>query len=360
MPRVWFRTAVAAALLAAAAVRADPGDDLDPDLPPATDQPTDFDAAGGAVGSGFVVSQRVTPDSVTVGGTATLTLRIAAGKFKQPPRRPRLWELPSVKELEAKKLLKVERPDLRDKKSELPDRTPDAKTWEFDYKLRPLSPSLTRLPPLPFPYYTPSGTPGLPGRYQRTFSDEVPLKVSAPAEAAAAVPPIRAPEFMLQVEEGPAVRQRRDVLHLPSLPALVGLLLLPPLAGVGCYLAWRRLYPDAARRARVRQSRAAQHALKALQASGAATPDGVAAVAVGYLQQRLGMPGVAPTPVEVAAYLERTGAPPVLAGKAAEFFRACDAARFAPAPPTGPGELKAAASNLILTLENEPWSAPLS
>jgi hypothetical protein len=64
-----------------------------------------------------------------------------------------------------------------------------------------------------------------------------------------------------------------------------------------------------------------------------------------------------PTPAEVAGHLRRSGASEGLADKAAEFFRACDAARFAPSTPQAPDdELAQVAHHLINTLEAEPWS----
>jgi hypothetical protein len=132
------------------------------------------------------------------------------------------------------------------------------------------------------------------------------------------------------------------------------------LLAVGWCLLWRRFNPDAARRARIRQSLAARQALQALNSLAPAAADQrayrVARIAAGYLQQRLGLPTAEPTPAEVAACLGRAGSPDVLAGKAAEFFRACDAARFAPAP-LNAADLTAAASSLILTMEAEACAA---
>lgn len=353
MFRLWFHTvlAVGALALVAAAVRADPDDE--PDKPPLSGQPADFETAGGAIGTGFQATLKSSAESVQIGDTLTLTLSITAKEARQPPRRPRLWELKPYRDLEKKKALKIDRPDLNDKKWERPDRTPNAKTWEFDYKVR-IQSFLEELPRLRFPYYSPSGVSGLPGQYQETIADELPLTVKARVEPTPEAQPIRAPDFLLSVTEGPAVLERREVFRLPSLAVLLGLVLLPPLTAFGGYRAWRRLFPDAARRARHRESRAAQSALVALRTP--APPERVAAIAVGYLQNRLGMPGSSPTPVEVAAYLERAGAAPELAGKAAEFFRACDAARFAPAPPDGADDLASAATRLITTLESESWA----
>lgn len=102
----------------------------------------------------------------------------------------------------------------------------------------------------------------------------------------------------------------------------------------------------------------------------------VAAITARYLRQRFDLPAAEPTPAEVAGHLR--GALPggeKLAEQAADFFRACDAARFAPAgieSRHGPdhaimGErspllasrftnLTEMARQLIVSLEEKSWS----
>ena len=321
----------------------------DPDEPPVADQPTDFN---GAIGHKFQVSMSVDPAEVQVGNPLKLTLRVhAVGPWKRPPKRPRLGELECFK-----MRFQVERPDK--KLENQADRT-SKQTWEFDYRLRALSESVNEVPPFAFVYYRPSGSPSIPGSYQSPWTKEVPLLVKPRVETEKETqPPIRAPSQVFQIAEGPAVLRRDRVASLPSLPVLGLLLLLPPLAGLAWFIVWRRLFPNSAWRARKRQSGAARQALHALQALAPAHADQrayrVARIAAGYLHQRLGLPTVEPTPAEVGQYLERVGSPPPLAGKAAEFFRACDAARFAPVPAAA-DDLAVAAKNLILTLEAEPW-----
>jgi hypothetical protein len=329
--------------------------------PPPVGQPPTFTVLGGAVGHGFRVTQTVTPTSVQAEDAVTLTVRISAANAPQPPRRPRLWELKAYQDLESKKHLKMDRPDKKNR--DQPDRTPGPLTWEFDYRLRPLNESVTRLPSFTFHYFKPSASAELPGRYESVSASGVPLTVTAKVERPIVSPtPVQVPEALLHLVVGPEVRERRAAsIALPSVPVLLMLLLTPPLLALAWYRLWKRWYPDAARLARLRQSRAARHALHALEKLPAEDTDArahhVAAIAAGYLQHRLGLPTVEPTPAEVTAYLERIGAPAVLAGKTAEFFRACDAARFAPDPARGEDDLGAAARRLILTLESEPWAA---
>lgn len=341
------------------------GEAADLDEPPTVDQPEDFEPCGGAVGPSFRVSMRAQPPEIEVDKTLTLVVRIEVppklGPAKRPPRRPRLWELKPFQALEKKGWLKIERPER--KKTDLP-RTPGQQTWEFDYKVKVLSDSLKHLPRFAFVYYKPpaNALPGQKPMFPTTYPDEVPLKVKAkPAPPQLPPPPIKAPEMIFEVAEGPGLLERQSVARVPALLVLGAWLLAPPLLGACWYLAWRWFNPDAGRRARIRQSMAARHALRALNALGPADAEQrayrVARIAAGYLQQRLGLPTSEPTPAEVASCLGRAGSPEVLAGKAAEFFRACDAARFAPARLADADDLTAAASRLILTLEAEPWSA---
>jgi len=340
----------------------------DPDEPPARGQPLSFDASGGAVGSQFKVSLLVDPVEMWEGDAATLTVRISSPRCTRPPKRPRLkllWKDIRPPLFDAKQpLLAIEQPS--GKAADMPDRTPLPGIWEFDYRIRPMKDTLTRLPPLRFDFYVPPSTPGLPGKYEATYSNAMPLKVKAKAEVRIVPPPpIQVPDHILQIAEGPAVLRRQGGGHaLPSLSLVVVCLLVPPLAGIGCYVAWRRLYPDAARRARIRQSQAARQALHALQKVGTGDPGQrayrVSRIATSYMQARLGLPGAEPTPTEVALFLQRAGTSVEIAGKAAEFLRACDAARFAPTAPVGPDDLTSAATHLIQTLESEPWAAHTS
>jgi hypothetical protein len=334
------------------------GEIIDPYQPPLVGQPEDFERTGAAVGPGFRVSMRVQEPEAKLGEEFTLTVRIqATGRCERLPRRPRLDML---KPFHDKKLFQFAR---LDKKSiDKPTRKPDGNTWEFDYKVKPLSESIRRVPAWTFVYWKPSGSPVIPGRYESPRVESVPLTVKPKPTVVQAVTqiPIQAPAAVFQLAEGPDVLRRQGTAWIPDLPLLIGLLLAPPIVAIGWYVAWRRLFPDAARKARIRRSLAARQALQALSALGPADPSQrafrVARIAAGYLQQRLGLPTVEPTPAEVGAYLSRAGAGDVLAGKAAELFRACDVVRFAPAPPSS-DELAATATDLILTLEAEPWSA---
>jgi hypothetical protein len=122
------------------------------------------------------------------------------------------------------------------------------------------------------------------------------------------------------------------------------------------YLAWRRLYPNAARLARIRYSLAAQLALRTLHAGR--DSDAAFRSVESYLRNRLGVTTATPTPDEILTHFRQSGLSREIAAKVAEFFRACDAVRFAPAH--APPDLSGAAEALILALETETCSHPLS
>jgi hypothetical protein len=162
------------------------------------------------------------------------------------------------------------------------------------------------------------------------------------------------------VEGAEAVLRHDEPFALPRPWTLVlALLAIPAFCG-GWYAMWRRRNPDAARRARTRQSRAARQALHALTAVPQDTPahaaHPAAAIVADYLRQRWDLAAVEPTPAEVAANLLRQGCAELLANRAAAFFRDCDRARFAPEPAPGPDQLTTAAADLVHSLEGQPCS----
>lgn len=333
---------------------AETGDEPDASEPPLVGQPSSFTASGEAIGAGFTVKQLVSAATVRVDEPVTLTLRITAERSQRPPRRPRLAELKVYKDLIDRKVLQIDPPVLKARGR--PDRAPGPRTWEFDYRLRPLTDRFTALPRLPLTYYKPPGSSALPGSYEVAYADAVPITVTPrPEQTLVAPPPVRVPDGVLDLAEGPAVLRRdRTTVPLPALPLLAVLGIAPPLVALAWWAVWRRLYPDAARLLRMQQSRAARTALQALDSAKDAS---VAAITALYLRQRVGLPSAEPTPAEVGIFLRRAGASDLLAGRATELFRACDAVRFAPAPPAAAEELSSAARCLILTLEAEPWSA---
>lgn len=292
--------------------------------PPKVGQPLNF---SGAVGS-FQVNLRVEPEKVVVEEPVKLTLQVLArGRGSRPPRRPDLSQQRGF----------AERFHIGRTASDEPDRTlPDGKGWEFDYELRPRSTEVDQVPDLVFTFYNPQNG------YQTRLADAVPLTVEPkpqPVETIAADP------RLFQLATGDQVLQRWHV-GLPPWPVLVALAVLPPAICAAWYGLWAWHNPNAARQVRQRRSRAGRHALEALRHADAQTAP---AIVTDYLRQRFDLPGAAPTPVEVAAYLRRAGCAAELAEKTAELFRTCDAARYSPI--RNGGHLSEMAASMIEALE---------
>jgi hypothetical protein len=365
--------------------------DEDPYDPPVVGRPVYFN---GAVGS-YTAAMAIDPAVVQAGDPLLLLVRVR-GTAPSPahvPRRPDLRRFPRFDQF------KIE--DAQERDRYLPGAKgffqfrgpvgaafafspwepltvlpalyfePDGPAWEFYYRLRPRETSVKEVPSWPFVYYRPGTlTPNM-GSFQTTYVPKVPLRVTPraqvqPSDVQGAVEP-RAPARLFQLLEGPAVLHQEDVLTWPgpwtlALVTLAGLL-APPLACLVVYRVWRHFDPDAARVARLRRSRAADRALKALRAAGKGeTGEGTgraAGVLSHYLRERLDLPPAEPTPAEVAHHLERSGVSAALAEKVVAFFHACDKARYAPRAAVV-DDLPAAATQLILALEAELWLSPAS
>src|SRR5204862_5175400 len=82
----------------------------------------------------------------------------------------------------------------------------------------------------------------------------------------------------------------------------------------------------------------------------------VSRVLAGYLQERLDLSAVQPTPADITSHLTNKGIPVDLAARTAEIFRACDTVRFSPPREQGISlpALRAEAAELVLALESQP------
>jgi hypothetical protein len=352
--RFLFHTLIALAICSATPfLRADTEDEDDL---PLVGQPANF---SGAIG--YYEQPQVTakPTELQVGNPLTFTVRITAtAPVKRPPKWPNLREVP-----EFDQHFYIE--DLPNS----PRHRPEKQIWEFVYRLKPRSEETKVIPSLAFTYFHPDFLkPNHPARskgYQTHYTDEIPLTVKPrdkvkPQDVQSNREPIRAPDAVYQLAEGSALLRRQDSGLLPVLLGVTLSLLIPPLLCMGGYVLWRRRHPDAARLARQRRSRAAQEALQALQAlrkhPGSEPTRRIAAIVAAYLHERLDWPIAEPTPAEAVSCLKHAGFSAEPARKANQFFRTCDAARFAPTSPAGGDDLLAAAEDFILTLEAESWS----
>jgi hypothetical protein len=315
------------------------------DEPPIVGQPAHFN---GAVGR-FRATAAATPAKVQAEDPLTYTVRVTAtGPVKQPPQRPALADFPGF--TAGFYVEDVGPPE---------GAKPDAQTWEFAYHLKPKEVSIKSIPGFPFVYFRPGFLPPHLG-YMTAYVPAAPITVT-PRKAVddlSAPKPLAAPEAAFVLAGGDVLRRDEDRLQATFVIVLA--LLVPPAGAVAWYVAWRRLYPDAARLATRRRSRAAQEALRLLQAVPRETdPDRrarVAAAAVaGYLRQRLDLPIREPTPAEAETHLRGQRIAGQLAAQAADVLRTCAAVRFDPESPPET-DLAGAATELVLALEAETWS----
>jgi hypothetical protein len=295
----------------------------------------------------FRVSASAEPTVVEAQSPLTFVLRVQAiAPVRQPPRRIDLRELPDFAErfdfLEA------------DNNSE---RRPNQQTWEFVYRIQPKRDDVTAVPGVPFVFFNPDIQYPLKG-FQVAYTDAIPLTVR-PHEVFPV--PLDAPDNLLRLATGPGLLAHQQTWALPGPWVMTFLLFAPPVLCAVWYFTWRRLYPDAAGLARRRRSLAARRALQALRGGGSIPRDQqaarVAAVVAGYLRGRCDAPAVELSPAEAADCLGRVGCSSTLVEKAADFFRDCDAARFAPDGMPSVTDLPAAARRFILDVEAETWAA---
>lgn len=312
--------------------------------PPVSGQPEEFTGAVGV----FRVSASLSATTAQVGRPVLFTLRVTADqKPLARPGRPRLDA-----DAEIAKRFFVETPDPAEKEM--------GRTWEFYYLLKPRSIAINEVPEVPFYFFDPAAGQD-PSGYQKRFTDAIPLKVMpAPAEPVdVRSTPAEVPEIVLHIKTGEYLLRRDHHWEMPG-PVLLALLLLtPPLACGIWYVVWQRLYPDAARRARQRRSRAARQALHDIRAARGLPKDQAARLAdivTLYLRYRLDLPAAVPTPPEVTTHLEKLGLPAGLCRQAFTFYETCDVFRFAPSPDRDALDLAAAAEELILAVESETWS----
>jgi hypothetical protein len=322
-------------LLIASPLAAHADDEPDDDIP-VVGRPADLPFSGAS--GKFQARLEATPTRLRVGDTLTLTLTVTAtGPGRRPPRRIDLERLKDFTDS-----FYIESPQTSD------DRHPDARNWEFVYRLKPKRAGVKETPTVPFVYYDPGFQ-----RFQPLLLDPIPLVVE-PAEAWTL--PLDVPSWAFDVTLGPGLLRHEAVWLSPGRAAVVLLIMGPPLTCLAWYAVWRLLYPDAARLAWRRRSRAARLALHRLRVARRLPGDLQAALAAaavaGYLRQRLDLGIEEPTPAEAADHLRRAGRASA-AEDAGQFFRACDAVRFAPTTAPTDGTLARSAERLVLTLEAE-------
>jgi hypothetical protein len=267
-----------------------------------------------AKGFAVRVKWEVPERTVQEGRDLAATLVVTGATNPTEVEKPDLAKLPEF----AKRFAVTNLPD--------PPRQPDDKEVQFRYALRPRSRSVAQVPALEFKFQSLAAAPGK-NPFRSARAESVPIAVTEPPKP----PPVPMPEdgHLFHVATG------ERVLHAPFMPcgwAWAAAALFGPLAALAWFLAWRRIYPDAARLARLHRSRAARRATDAIRRANR-TPDPPAAVAAAllhYLRARFPLPESAVTPSEIAAALAEANVPEEVAGQTAGVFRDCDRARFAP------------------------------
>ena len=224
----------------------------------------------------------------------------------------------------------------------------NAKEVRFTYRLRPRNRSVDRVPTLQFHYHNPAATKEK--WFPLTTAREVRITVTAPRpKVEAQVIPMGEPEWLLSYAPWPVSLSRPgfsgDWLWFAI--ALGG-----PLAALAWLAAWRQIYPDGTRLARMRRSRAARRAFEGIRHANR-TPDPPAAIGtavLGYLRARFPLAPAATTPTDIGSALGELGLTEPEVEAVVGFFRDCDAERFASSSDTQ-GTLAADAAALIRRLE---------
>jgi tetratricopeptide (TPR) repeat protein len=293
----------------------------------------------------FEVRASAEPTTLQAETPLTFTLTVKAVRpVRRPPQRIDLRQLPEFAEQ-----FYIEDP------SEEAAR-PDDRTWEFAYRLKPRRTEVREIPGLPFVYFNPYLLTASKG-FQVLYTDPIRLRV-LPHETVQV--PVQGPESAFVLATGPVVLERQTPWTPPRLSTIVTLLLVPPLGCIVWYLLWRWRYPDAARLASQRRSRAASRALQALHSArrldAEARAERIAAIVAGYLQQRLDLTIAEPTPHEIALLFGQHTFSPALTEEAVRFFETCDRARFQPVEgvtAVSLDELQDGAMHFILAVETE-------
>jgi hypothetical protein len=318
---------------------------------PVVGRPEFFDEETGPIGSFQTPTIRVEPSEVQVEDPIAVTIRVAAsGAVQRPPKQIRLEKFPGFTEQ-----FYIEYPD------DPAFRRLDDRTWEFTCSLKPRTTKVKEIPSFPFVFFTPGFVPAERGyQVRRTAGVPVTVRPRAAVSPGAVQDGAEIPEFpdaIYHASEDFTVLARplawsRDALSLVGGTGF----LVPPLVCLAWYIAWRRRNPDAARRTRQRRSHAAHLALAGLRRIGDADPGPTVAIVTEYLRQRYDLSAEEPTPAEVGAHLDTTGCSAESIHHAVEFFRTCDAVRFAHA--ATPESLTEAARRLILRLEADLCLSP--
>jgi len=291
----------------------------------------------GAAGSGVKVAWSVNTTEVLEDGEIVATLTITNASNPRKIIRPDLKKLAAFSDLFV--ITDNADPPVVDGTNEV----------RFSYRLRPRTRQTDQVPTLEFYYFNPAASVGK--QFKLTTARAIPITVkAAPPKIPPSPMPLTEPDHLFAITTGQGLLSRGS-LFAEGWAWLV-VVIAGPLLALGWYVAWRRVYPDAQRLAKIRRSRAARRALDAIRRASH-TPDSsavIAAAVLNYLRARFPLPPGAVTPSEIGAALTELEVSPVDADPVAGFFRKCDAARFSSASDNGLS-LVADAGALIARLE---------
>jgi hypothetical protein len=270
-----------------------------------------------AVGEHVRVTMSAAPVDVRVEDELTLTISISGAANPHQIDRPDLRQLEDF----------AQRFHI-DNIDEVADTATAIETRTFRYRLRPKNEQANRIPPLLFRYYDPKLK-----YFPTTISDsDIQLHVRPRVAAESTGLPMQEPEFLFHLADSSAVQ--RSEVRRSGWPEMLSALLAPGLLCFGWYTWWKHRYPDEAKLARLRRSRAARHALDELRRLREPTSgrfaDQTTRIVRTYLHERLDLPGNVATPPEIARHLEQRALTPGLIDQARAFFIDCDALRFGP------------------------------
>jgi hypothetical protein len=213
----------------------------------------------------------------------------------------------------------------------------------FPYRMRPRDEGKFQIPELKYVFARRAGSPKQ-FRLDPAHAESVPFIVTKPVVPKAEVRPLDGPPEFFELRGGFARSGGPEATWWVGLFAGFGLI------GVGWVAGWRRMYPDAARLARIRRNRAARVTLDRLR-SAVKSPDPTAATAAafrGYLTARHGIPFAAQTPQEVADSLRAVEFPADRVIDAEAILRGFDAVRYG-------GSTEQAASPTAVAALIERW-----
>jgi hypothetical protein len=279
----------------------------------------DFYAAIVGAGPRVQIEWKLAPASVERNGHTELTLAVSSAANPDELQRPPLADMPEFR-------------TLFDSIENLPDRK-QGKVVEFRYRLRPRNEGEFELPLPKYRYYVPQLPEGR--RFQLATAPGLKLTVTRPVEAKAQAVPIIAPEEFFRL---PAERNVEAFSYIPPFWWFAAFTLPMVLAALGIF-AYRWIFPDAARRAKLVRRREVRAAIQRLD--NAADAGDVERAINGYLQARWGIHADRLTALERVEAFDRLQSQSFSTDELRRLFAECEQSRFGDGNANPAGEARA-------------------